>query len=32
LAARIQVLAETGEIEDVGDLGKWGFSEVRLKP
>jgi hypothetical protein len=32
LAARIQVLAETGAIEDIGDLRKWGFSEVRLKP
>jgi len=31
LAARIQVLAETGRIEDVGDLRKWRFSEVRLK-
>ena len=31
LAARIQVLAETGHIEDVGDLRKWRFSEVRLK-
>jgi hypothetical protein len=32
LAARIQVLAEAGDIEDVGDLRKWRFSEVRLKP
>jgi hypothetical protein len=31
LAARIQVLAETGRIEDVGDLRKWRHSEVRLK-
>jgi uncharacterized protein DUF3658 len=31
LAARIQVLAESGRIEDVGDLRKWRFSEVRLK-
>ena len=31
LAARIQVLAESGCIEGVGDLRKWGFSEVRLK-
>jgi Protein of unknown function len=31
LAARIQVLAESGRIEDIGDLRKWGFSEVRLK-
>jgi hypothetical protein len=31
LAARIQVLAESGLIEDVGDLRKWRFSEVRLK-
>jgi Protein of unknown function len=31
LAARIQVLAESGRIENVGDLRKWRFSEVRLK-
>jgi hypothetical protein len=31
LAARIQVLARSGRIEDVGDLRKWRFSEVRLK-
>jgi hypothetical protein len=31
LAARLQVLAETGRIEDIGDLRKWRFSEVRLK-
>ena len=31
LAARLQVLAESGRIEDVGDLRKWFFSEVRLK-
>jgi hypothetical protein len=31
LAARIQVLAELQRIEDVGDLRKWRFSEVRLK-
>ena len=31
LAARLQVLAESGRIEDVGDLRKWRFSEVRLK-
>ena len=31
LAARIQVLAKSGRIEDVGDLRKWRFSEVRLK-
>jgi len=31
LAARIQVLAETGRIEDVGDRRKWRFSEVRLR-
>jgi len=31
LAARIQVLAKTGAIEDAGDLRMWGFSEVRLK-
>jgi hypothetical protein len=31
LAARIQVLAESGRIEDVGDLRKWRFSEVRLR-
>ena len=31
LAARLQVLADSGRIEDVGDLRKWRFSEVRLK-
>ena len=31
LAARLQVLAESGRIEDVGDLRKWRHSEVRLK-
>ncbi len=31
LAARLQALAEAGRIEDVGDLRKWRFSEVRLK-
>ena len=31
LAARIQALAKSGRIEDVGDLRKWRFSEVRLK-
>ena len=31
LAARLQVLAETGLIEDVGDLRIRRFSEVRLK-
>jgi Protein of unknown function len=31
LAARLQVLAGSGRIEDVGDLRKWRFSEVRLK-
>jgi hypothetical protein len=31
LAARLQVLAETGRIEDFGDLRMWRFSEVRLK-
>jgi hypothetical protein len=31
LAARIQVLAETGRIEAEGDLRKWRHSEVRLK-
>jgi Protein of unknown function len=30
LAARLQVLAERGRIEGVGDLRKWRFSEVRL--
>ena len=31
LAARIQVLAESGRLEGIGDLRKWRFSEVRLK-
>ncbi len=31
LAARLQVLAEAGRIEDIGDLRMWRFSEVRLK-
>ena len=31
LAARIQALAESGRIEDIGDLPKWRHSEVRLK-
>ena len=31
LAARIQVLAKAGRIEDIGDLRKWRHSEVRLK-
>ena len=31
LAARIQVLAESKRIEDIGDLRKWRFSEVRLR-
>ena len=31
LAARIQVLTDSGRIEGVGDLRKWRFSEVRLK-
>lgn len=31
LAARIQVLAEAGRIEDIGDLRRWRYSEVRLK-
>jgi Protein of unknown function len=31
LAARIQVLAKSGRLEDIGDLRKWGHSEVRLK-
>jgi uncharacterized protein DUF3658 len=31
LAARIQVLAESGRIEGAGDLRKWGYSEIRLK-
>jgi hypothetical protein len=31
LAARLQVLAEAGHIEDFGDLRMWRFSEVRLK-
>jgi len=31
LAARLQILAESGCIEGAGDLRKWRFSEVRLK-
>jgi hypothetical protein len=31
LAARIQVLAKSGRLEDVGDLRKWRHGEVRLK-
>jgi uncharacterized protein DUF3658 len=31
VAARLQVLAAAGRIEDVGDLRMWRFSEVRLK-
>jgi Protein of unknown function len=31
LAARIQVLAKSGRLEDIGDLRKWRHSEVRLK-
>jgi hypothetical protein len=31
LAARVQVLAKAGRLEDIGDLRKWGHSEVRLK-
>jgi hypothetical protein len=31
LAARIQVLAKSGCLEDVGDLRKWRHGEVRLK-
>jgi len=31
LAARVQVLAKAGRLEDMGDLRKWGHSEVRLK-
>jgi Protein of unknown function len=31
LAARIQVLAESGCIKGVGDLRKWASSEVCLK-
>jgi hypothetical protein len=31
VAARLQVLAEAGRIEDFGDLRMWRFSEVRLK-
>jgi Protein of unknown function len=31
LAARIQVLAESGRIEGAGDLRKWSYSEIRLK-
>lgn len=32
VAARIQVLADDNRIEHRGDLRKWRFSEVRLKP
>jgi hypothetical protein len=32
LAARIQVLAKSGHLEDIGDLRKWRHGEVRLKP
>ena len=31
IAARLRVLADSGRIEDVGDLRIWRFSEVRLK-
>jgi hypothetical protein len=31
LAARIQVLAKSDRLEDIGDLRKWRHSEVRLK-
>ena len=31
VAARLQVLAKAGRIEDYGDLRMWRFSEVRLK-
>jgi hypothetical protein len=29
--ALLQVLAKSGRLEDIGDLRKWGHSEVRLK-
>jgi hypothetical protein len=32
LAPRIQVLAKSGHLEDIGDLRKWRHGEVRLKP
>ena len=32
IAARIRALADSDRIEAAGDLRKWGFSEVRLKP
>ena len=31
IAARLQVLADSDRIEGIGDLRKWGHSEVRLK-
>jgi hypothetical protein len=31
-AARLMNMAETGLVEAAGDLRKWRFSEVRLKP
>jgi len=31
VAARLKFLSDTDRIEGVGDLRKWGFSEVRLK-
>ena len=31
-AARLKAMVDSGLIESAGDLRKWGFSEVRLKP
>ena len=31
VAARLMAMADSGLIEDIGDLRKWRFSEVRLK-
>jgi hypothetical protein len=31
IAARLQVLSDSDRIEGIGDLRKWGHSEVRLK-
>ena len=31
VSARIRWLADIGRIESIGDLRKWGFSEIALK-
>jgi hypothetical protein len=31
-AARLMAMVDSGLVESAGDLRKWGFSEVRLKP